>query len=142
MDLVLLSGQKLTLSLLATITLKVVSFRAYAPFPALLPFLKCILDVVFRKGIQHRLRFCLDYLYCVKLATFHFYLQSGKHKSTVVGNNSHVAFGERFPCGKGSVRLCVVLMHQLVLFSPKFGAKSSHIFTLSPYNVTVLCRIY
>jgi hypothetical protein len=30
----------LTLGLLATITLEVVFFRAYAPFPALLPFLK------------------------------------------------------------------------------------------------------
>jgi hypothetical protein len=35
---VLPSGQKLTFSLLATITLQVVPFRVYAPFPALLPF--------------------------------------------------------------------------------------------------------
>jgi hypothetical protein len=33
------SGQKLTLGLLAAITLQVVLFRAYAPLPALLPFL-------------------------------------------------------------------------------------------------------
>jgi hypothetical protein len=46
--------QKLTLGLLAaaaTITLEVVSFRAYSPFPALLPFFKCILEVVFCEGV-------------------------------------------------------------------------------------------
>jgi hypothetical protein len=37
--LVLPSYQKLTLGLLTTITLEVVSFREYAKFPALLPFL-------------------------------------------------------------------------------------------------------
>jgi hypothetical protein len=36
---VLPSGQKLTLGLLVTATLEVVPFRAYAQFPALLPFL-------------------------------------------------------------------------------------------------------
>jgi hypothetical protein len=37
--LVLPSGQKLALGLLATITLEVVPFRSYVPFPALLSFL-------------------------------------------------------------------------------------------------------
>jgi hypothetical protein len=36
---VLPSGQKLSLGTLATITLEVVPFHTYAPFPALLPFL-------------------------------------------------------------------------------------------------------
>jgi hypothetical protein len=35
------------LGLLATITLKVVPFHMYAPFPELLQFFKCILEVVF-----------------------------------------------------------------------------------------------
>jgi threonine/homoserine efflux transporter RhtA len=35
------------LGLLATITLEVITFRAYAPFTALLPFFKCIVKVVF-----------------------------------------------------------------------------------------------
>jgi hypothetical protein len=43
---VLSSGQKLTLGLLATITLEVVTSREYAPFPVLLPFFKYILEVV------------------------------------------------------------------------------------------------
>jgi hypothetical protein len=42
---------------------------------------------------------------------------------------------------KGSVRRCVVVMQLPVLLSPKFGAKSSHIFMQSPLNFTVICRI-
>jgi hypothetical protein len=59
-----------------------------------------------------------------------------------LGIDSHVVFGQKFPRGKGSVRLCVVLMQQPVLLSTKFGGKSSYIFKQSPYNVTVLRRIY
>jgi hypothetical protein len=39
--------KKLIFGLLATITLKVVYFHAYAPFPALQPLFKCILEVMF-----------------------------------------------------------------------------------------------
>jgi hypothetical protein len=60
---------KLTLGLLASITPEVVRFRTYATFPALLPFLKYILEFVFCKGVQHRLN-------CVKVAAF----QSWKQK--------------------------------------------------------------
>jgi hypothetical protein len=81
--LVLPSGRKLTLGLLATITLEVVPFRAYAPFPALLSFFKCNLEVVFCEGVQYRLRFYLDRHNCVKMAAFQFYLQSGKQKKVV-----------------------------------------------------------
>jgi hypothetical protein len=56
------SVEKLTLSILATITLQVAPFCSYAPFPALLPLFKCILEVVFREGVQHCLHFCLSYL--------------------------------------------------------------------------------
>jgi hypothetical protein len=72
------SGQKLNLGLLATITLKLVIFCAYAPLSALLPFLKCILEVVFCEDVQHRLRICVNHLNCVKMAAFQFYLQSGE----------------------------------------------------------------
>jgi hypothetical protein len=50
---VLPSGQKLTFGLLAIITLKVISLHVYAPFTALLPFHKCILEVMFCDGVQH-----------------------------------------------------------------------------------------
>jgi hypothetical protein len=45
-----------------------------------------------------------------------------------VGDDSHVAFCQKFPCEKGSVRRRVVVMQQSVLLSPKFLAKSSKIF--------------
>jgi hypothetical protein len=46
------SGQKLTLSSLAIVTLEVVPFSALAPFPALLPFFKFIQEAVFCEGVQ------------------------------------------------------------------------------------------
>jgi hypothetical protein len=68
--LVLSCGLKLTLGLLATITLKVVPFLEYALFPELLPFLKCILEDVFCEGVQHRLQISLDQHSCVKIVAF------------------------------------------------------------------------
>jgi hypothetical protein len=65
MGLVLRSAQKLTL---VTITLEIVPFCTYAPFPVLLPFFKCILEVVFCEGVQHHLWFCLNHLNCTKVA--------------------------------------------------------------------------
>jgi hypothetical protein len=125
------SFQNKTLSFLATINLEVVPFRAYATFPALLPFSKCILEVVFCEGVQHRLQLCLHYLSCVKMMAFQFYLLSRKQKSKVGGDDSHIAFGKQFRGAKGSLRLRVVVMEHSFLLSPKFGAKSVHIFTQS-----------
>jgi hypothetical protein len=102
--------QNLTLGLLVTITLEVVPFRAYAPFPALLSFFNCTLTVVFSESVQHRLRFFFDHLTSVSMAAFQFYLQSGKQKNVMwVGDNSHV-FGETFPGNKESVRRCIVVI--------------------------------
>jgi hypothetical protein len=58
-----------------------------------------------------------------------------------MGDNSHVAFGSNLPGEKGSVGLCVVVTLQKVLLSSNFGAKSSHIFTQSQLNFTVVCGI-
>jgi hypothetical protein len=62
-------------------------------FPAPLPFFKCILEVVFCEGVQHRLRFCLNHLNYLKMAAFQF-LSSIKEteKSRVGGVDSHVVF--------------------------------------------------
>jgi hypothetical protein len=65
------------------------------------------------------------------------YLQSGKQKtrkgpneaSKVCGDDSHLAFCQKFPGEKVSVRRCVVVVQQPVPLLPKFGAKSSHILT-------------
>jgi hypothetical protein len=71
------------------------------------------------------------------MAAFQFYLQSGKQGEVAggqvrqvwwVGEDSHVAFGNKFPGENRSVRECVVMMQQPVLLPPKFGAKFSHIF--------------
>jgi hypothetical protein len=87
------SGQKLTLGILATVTLEVVPFREYAPFPALLPFFKCILEVVLLECVQHRLLFGLS-LICVNMAAFQFHLQLKEHRKVGwVGDGSHVVFG-------------------------------------------------
>jgi hypothetical protein len=45
------------MGLMATITLKAVPFCMYAPFPELLPFLKCILEVVACENVQQCLSF-------------------------------------------------------------------------------------
>jgi hypothetical protein len=69
------------MGLLATntsIPSNLVPFRAYALFPVLLHF-KCILEVAFCDGFQHRLRFCLDHLSRVKMAD----LQSGNPRIAV-----------------------------------------------------------
>jgi hypothetical protein len=50
------SGQNFVLGLIATITLEVVHFRAYALLPALLSFFKCILEVVFRTRGKETIR--------------------------------------------------------------------------------------
>jgi hypothetical protein len=58
--------------------------------------------VVFGGGVEHRLRFCLDHLNCVKMATFQFYLQSKKQRKDAgapagsVEEDSHVA-GPKIP---------------------------------------------
>jgi hypothetical protein len=52
-----------------------------------------------------------------------------------VADDSYVVLGKRFHGEKGSVRRWVVVMQLPVLLPPKFGAKSSHIFTQSPQNV-------
>jgi hypothetical protein len=63
------------------------------------------------------------------MAAYQFYLQPGKQrKAGWAGDDSHVVFGQKFPGKKGSVRWCIVMMQQPVLLSPKFRAKTSHIF--------------
>jgi hypothetical protein len=71
------TGKKLIFDPLATITLEAVPFRVNAPFPALLPFLNSFWKPC---SVQHRLRFCLHHLNCVKMAAFQFHLQSGKQR--------------------------------------------------------------
>jgi hypothetical protein len=112
----------------------VVLFRAYAPFPALLPFLKLILEIVFCEDVHH--------LNCVKMAAFQFYHQSGKQREVRwVGNNCDVVSGQKFPGEKGIVRWCDDMIQEPVLLSRKFSAKYLQIFMQSPQNITAVSGI-
>jgi hypothetical protein len=52
--------------------------------------------VVFCESVVHRLRFCLDHLYFVKMSAYQFYLQSRKQRKVGwVGDDSHVVFGKK-----------------------------------------------
>jgi hypothetical protein len=120
------------LGLLATITLEVVSVRAYAVFPELLLFVEVILEAVFCESVQHRLRFCLDHLSCQNGGIS--ILSSIGETKKVKGPSQASRLGggrQSFPGEKGHVRRCVV-MQKPVLLPPKFGMKSSQIFMQSP----------
>jgi hypothetical protein len=83
--LVLLSGKKLILGLLATITHKVVHFRRYTLFPVLLQFFKCILEAFDSTSITSTVS---------KWRPFSFILSRRNRKVWWVGNDSHV-FGKK-----------------------------------------------
>jgi len=54
-----------------------------------------------------------------------------------VGDDSNFVFLQKLLGKDGSVRRGVVMVKQPGLFSPKFGATSSHVFKQSPQNVAV-----
>jgi hypothetical protein len=54
------------------------------------------------------------------------------------GDDSHFLFRQKLQGEDGSVRRGVVMMKQPGLFCPKFRAATSHIFTQSPHNVTLV----
>jgi hypothetical protein len=84
-------------------------------------------------SVQHHLRFFHYHISCIKMAALKFYVQPGRYRKLgLVEDDSHIIFGQKFSGEKGSVRWCVVVMQQSVLLSPKFGAKSSHIFPQFP----------
>jgi hypothetical protein len=53
-------------------------------------------EIVICEAVQHRLRFCLDRVNCVKMAAFQLYLQSeNQRKVGRMGDGSHVVFGKK-----------------------------------------------
>jgi hypothetical protein len=66
------------------------------------------------------------------MVAFQFHLQSVEQESSVGGKTVMLFLVKKIPEEKGSVRKCVLIMQQPVLLLPKFGAKSSQIFTQSP----------
>jgi hypothetical protein len=78
---------------LATIIL-VVIFRAYAQFPALYPFYKCILNVVFCESASIT-------LIVAKWRLLSFVINWRKQKNICwMWDNSNIVFGQEFPGGK------------------------------------------
>jgi hypothetical protein len=63
---------------------------------------------MFCDGVQHRLQFCLNHLICVKMATFKFYLPEKQRKVGLVGDDSRVVLGQKFPDEKRSSTRCFV----------------------------------
>jgi hypothetical protein len=59
-----------------------------------------------------------------------------------VGDERYIAFFQKLLGEDGSVRRGVVMVKQPGLFSPKFGATSSHVFTQSPQNAAVEPRTH
>jgi hypothetical protein len=76
------SGQKLTFGLLATITLEVVTFHAYAPFPVLLP----CLNATWKSCSVRVFSTACDFasITSVKMAAFLFYFQLGTQREMTV----------------------------------------------------------
>jgi hypothetical protein len=58
-----------------------------------------------------------------------------------VGENSLFVHCKKFSSKKGSARRYIVVMQQKIYLLPKFRAKSSHIFTKSQQNFTIVCVI-
>jgi hypothetical protein len=54
-----------------------------------------------------------------------------------VADESHFVFRQKLVGEDGIVRRGIVMVKQSGLFSPKFGATSSHVFTQSPQNLAV-----
>jgi hypothetical protein len=67
---------------MATITLDVVPFHAYAIFI-------CILEVVFCEGVQHCLQLFLDHLNCKKWRPFSFIFNRGNREKLGEWGMSH-----------------------------------------------------
>jgi hypothetical protein len=55
-----------------------------------------------------------------------------------MGGDNHFGFDKKISWWKRKCGRSVVVMQQLVLLSPKFGAKTSHIFTQLQQNVRVV----
>jgi hypothetical protein len=59
-----------------------------------------------------------------------------------MGEDSRFVFRQKQLDEDGNVRRCVVMVKQSGLFSPKFGAMSSHVFTQSTQKVAVEPEIH
>jgi hypothetical protein len=121
------------------------------PVPPSPPFLERFLEVLFCHSVKHSLRFDLDLLNSIKSASFqlqfHFWKQEKVTGSQIkgvrwVGNDNHLVFRQKLLGKNWSVRRSIVMVKQPGLFSPKYGATSSHVFTQSTQNFALEPRIH
>jgi hypothetical protein len=97
-------------------------------YPVLLPYFKCILEVSLCEHVHHCLYFCLDHLNCVKMAVNRDIPDGQVWQVVWVVDDSHVC-GKKNPWWKEMVQCFYATASSLLL--PKFGTKSSHIFTVT-----------
>jgi hypothetical protein len=97
-------------------------------------------------SVSSTLRFGLDLLIVIKPTSFHLQFHFWKHEEATgcqikgvrwAGDDSHFVFRQKLLSENGSVRRGPFMVKQPGLFSPKFGATSSQVFTQSPQNCAV-----
>jgi hypothetical protein len=126
---------------MAIITLEVVPFCTYGPFPALLPLINASWRLCSVRVFDTVCNSVWITSSVSKWRPFSFILNWGYRKVGWVGGDSHVVSGKKFPGEKGSVRLCVVMMQQAVLFVTKvWGEVFAHFHAIT-IKVIVVCRI-
>jgi hypothetical protein len=115
------------------------------------PCMERYLEVLLYQSVKHTLGFILDLLNVIKPASFQLQFHFWKWKEVTgcqirgvrwVGDDRHFLFRQKEIGENGSVRRDVAMVKQPGLFSPKFGATSSHVFTQPPQNVTVELGIH
>jgi hypothetical protein len=109
------------------------------------PFLECFLEVLFCHCQALCDSACIS-SFVSNRRPFSFNLIFGNSKKSQgaksgeyggVGDDSHLLFRQKVLGDNGSMRRGFVMANQPGLFSSKFGATSSHVFTQSPQNVVL-----
>jgi hypothetical protein len=106
------SGQKVTLDLLAAIILKVVHFHMYTLFPVVLQFLNASWKSCSMRVFSSACNSASITSFVSKWRPFSSIFNRRNRKVRRVGDNRHIVFYKKFPCEKGTVRGCVVVMQQ------------------------------
>jgi hypothetical protein len=85
------------LGLLAIIAFELAPLSMYAPFQALLLFVKFILEIVICEGVQNHLRFFLRHLNCDKMADNRKVALVQEKRAGWAENGSLVVSEQKFP---------------------------------------------
>jgi hypothetical protein len=137
---VLPSDQKLNLGLLAIVTFEVVAFRAYSPFPSLLPFL----NTSWKSCSVGVLSTACDSATNISIVSKWrlFSLSSiGKTKKVGWEGDESCCCHQKFPDEKVNVRRYVVVMQQPVFFVAKVRGEVFTHFRAVAVKVTVVCGV-